>query len=71
MQFTGFVVGLAVTMFSVYMGRSLITPDNYPAFLSAVRTSFGLFAFLCFLEVFASLSRGRVRPKHLISNMAE
>lgn len=64
-------IGLAVTMFSIYIGRAQIIPENYHLFLSAVRSSFALFSFLCLLGVFASLSRGRVRAKHFLSSLTE
>jgi len=56
-----FSMGVAMLMFSLYIGRVQIMPEHYPAFAESVRTSFIVFAVLCFGGIFASLTRGRVR----------
>jgi len=54
-------MGIAMLMFALYMGRVQITPESYPFFLQSMKTSFIIFAILCFGGIFASLARGRVR----------
>jgi EmrB/QacA subfamily drug resistance transporter len=53
-------MGVAMLVFAVYMGRVEIVPENYPLFLISARTAFMIFAALCFLGIFASLSRGNI-----------
>lgn len=63
---TARMVGMLSSMSAVmlllnaYMGRVQMSPDNYPAFLAAVRVAFSIFAVLCGLGIFASLARGRL-----------
>jgi len=54
-------MGVAMLMFALYMGRVEITPEYYPVFLESMKTSFIIFAVLCFGGIFASLARGKVR----------
>jgi len=54
-------IGIATLMFALYMGSVQITPDNYPLFQQSMKTSFIIFATLCFGGIFASLARGKVR----------
>ena len=56
-----FSMGVAMLMFALYMGRVQITPEYYPLFQESMKTSFIIFAILCFGGIFASLARGRVR----------
>jgi MFS family permease len=65
MRMTGqmFSMGIAMLMFSLYVGAVQITPANHPAFLTAVRTAFIIFASLSIVGVFASLARGNVRKR--------
>jgi len=53
-------LGIAMLLFSLYMGRIQITPDVYPLFLQSVQVAFIIFAILCFGGIFASLARGKV-----------
>lgn len=53
-----FSMGIATLSFSLFMGRVQITPQYYPAFVRAVRTSFIIFSCLCFTGVFAAAVRG-------------
>jgi len=48
-------------MFTLYIGRVQITPEYYPLFQESIKTSFIIFAVLCFGGIFASLARGKVR----------
>jgi EmrB/QacA subfamily drug resistance transporter len=54
-------MGIAALMFALYMGRVQITPESYPLFQQSMKTSFIIFAALCFSGIFASLARGKVR----------
>jgi EmrB/QacA subfamily drug resistance transporter len=56
-----FSMGVAMLMFALYMGRVQITPEHYPLFQQSMKTSFIIFAIVCFGGVFASLARGKVR----------
>jgi len=63
MRLTGQMLsmGIAMVVFAMFIGRAQIVPDNYPLFLAGVRTSFVIFAVLCFVGIFASIARGKVR----------
>ncbi|MRR13047.1 MFS transporter, partial [bacterium] len=63
MRLTGQMLSLGVAMllFALFLGRAPITEGNAGLFLDSVRVAFGLFAVLCLLGVFASLSRGKIR----------
>jgi len=55
-------MGVAMVMFTLYnIANVQITPENYPLFQQSMKTSFIIFAVLCFGGIFASLARGRVR----------
>jgi EmrB/QacA subfamily drug resistance transporter len=54
-------MGIAMLMFTLYIGRVQITPEYYPLFQQSMKTSFIIFAVLCFAGIFASLARGKVR----------
>ncbi|OGN98149.1 MAG: MFS transporter [Chloroflexi bacterium RBG_13_51_36] len=54
-------MGIAMVMFALYVGRVQITPEYYPLFQQSMKTSFIIFAILCFGGIFASLARGKVR----------
>ena len=54
-------MGIAMLMFTLYMGRVQITPEYYLLFQQSMKTSFIIFAILCFVGIFASLARGKVR----------
>ncbi|MFW6105147.1 MAG: MFS transporter [Chloroflexota bacterium] len=56
-----FSMGVAMLMFALYIGRVEITPEYYPLFQESMKTSFVIFAVLCFGGIFASLARGKVR----------
>jgi hypothetical protein len=50
-------MGIAMLLFSIYMGQAEITPQVYPQFLKSADTGFIIFAVLCFGGVFASLAK--------------
>jgi len=54
-------MGIAMLMFTLYIGRVQITPEYYPLFQQSIKTAFIIFAALCFGGIFASLARGKVR----------
>ena len=54
-------MGVAMLVFALYVGRVQITPEYYSLFQQSMKTSFIIFAILCFGGIFASLARGRVR----------
>jgi MFS family permease len=56
-------MGFATSLFAIVVGRVEITPFYYPLFLASVRLAFVVLAVLCFLGIFASLARGKVRQK--------
>lgn len=54
-------MGVAMLLLALYMGRVQITPQYYSLFQKSMKTSFIIFAILCFGGIFASLARGKVR----------
>ncbi len=54
-------MGIATLIFAVYIGNIQITTEYYPLFLAGTKVSFVVFAILCFVGVFASLARGKIR----------
>ncbi len=65
MRLTGNMLsmGIVTLVFAVFLGSVQITPEYYPAFLNGMKVAFIIFSALCFGGIFASLSRGRVRPE--------
>ena len=63
MRTTGMMLsmGMAMLIFTLYIGRTQITPPYYPLFIKSVKTAFLFFAIFSLAGIFASLSRGRVR----------
>jgi MFS family permease len=63
MRLTGqaFSLGLILLLFSLLIGQVQITPAYYPLFLKTMKISFTIFAILCFLAIFASIVRGKIR----------
>ncbi len=53
-------MGIATLIFSTYKLRVQITPKYFPDFLQTLKTSFIIFAVLCFLGIFASLARRKI-----------
>jgi MFS family permease len=55
-------MGVAMLMFTLYnIANVQVTPEYYPLFQQSMKTSFIIFAILCFGGIFASLARGKVR----------
>jgi len=63
MRLTGQMLsmGIAMLIFAIYIGKVQITPEHYSLFLTSMKTSFVIFAVLCFGGILASLARGKVR----------
>ena len=63
MRVTGMVfsMGIALLIFSIYLGKVQITSETYPVFLRCTKLALTFFAVLCFGGVFASLARGNIR----------
>jgi hypothetical protein len=63
MRLLGQVVsmGIATMLFSVFIGREQITPDLQGEFMMAVNAAFAVFTVLCFMGIFASMARGKLR----------
>jgi EmrB/QacA subfamily drug resistance transporter len=54
-------MGIATLIFALFIGRTQITPEHYPAFIKSVKMAFIVFSGLCAGGIFFSLSRGQVR----------
>lgn len=55
-----FSMGIVMILFSIYIGKAQITPEYYPAFLSATKVGFTIFAAICFVGIFIQLAgRGK------------
>ena len=63
MRLTGqmFSMGLALLIFSIFIGQSKISHSNSAALLTSIKTAFIIFTILCGAGIFASLSRGSIR----------
>ncbi len=56
-------MGIAMILFSIYIGEAAITPEYYPAFLTSAKVGFIIFAALCFSGIFAQLAGRRTRQE--------
>ena len=63
MRLTGQMLsmGIAMLILAIYVGKVQITAEYYALFLTSMKTAIAIFAALCFLGIFASLARGKVR----------
>ena len=63
MRMTGMVfsTGIALLIFSIYIGKVQITPEYYPVFLRCTKLAFTFFFILCVAGILASLARGKLR----------
>ena len=63
MRTVGMVLSLAFTtvLFAILIGRTEIMPANYPSLIKSAQTAFAIFATLCTIGIFFSLTRGRLR----------
>ncbi len=56
-----FSMGMVMLILAIFIGRQPVTMHNSHLFLESVKVSFGIFFGLCFIGIFASYSRGKVR----------
>ena len=56
-----FSMGIAMLIIAVYMGRVEIAPVYFSTFLLSTKIAFTIFTALCFLGIFASLARGKIK----------
>jgi MFS family permease len=56
-----FSMGIATMLFAVFIGRAQITPGVHAEFMDAAGIAFSIFTVLCFLGIFASMARGKMR----------
>jgi hypothetical protein len=56
-----FSMGIAMLIFTLYMGKVEILPEHYPLLLRSTKVAFTIFGVLCVGGTFASLIRGNVR----------
>jgi EmrB/QacA subfamily drug resistance transporter len=56
-----FSMVILTVFLSILMGRVMVTPENFPAFINSCKILFSVFEVLSFLGIFTSLARGKVR----------
>lgn len=56
-----FSMGITMIVLALVMGSVVVTKTNNPEFVASTRIAFSVFAVLCLIGVFTSLSRGKVR----------
>jgi len=54
-------MGIAMLVFSIFMGKVEIVPEYYPQFLVSVKVAYAIFSALCIVGIYASLARGKLR----------
>lgn len=54
-------MGIATMIFTLYMGKTKITPDSYALLLKGTKIAFAIFTVVCILGIFLSFVRGKVR----------
>lgn len=67
MRMTGQMLsmGIVTMIIALFIGRTMITPDNYFMFIKSMKVAFTVFAALCTCGVLASLARGKVHADDL------
>jgi MFS family permease len=55
-------LGIATMLIAVYVGSTEMSSELAPEFMDAFQPGFIIFSILCFVGIFASLARGRLRP---------
>jgi len=61
-------MGIAMTLFSVYIGQAEITPANYSGLLSAIQAGFMIMTILCVIGIYPSFARGNMRDREKTGN---
>lgn len=59
-------MGITSLILALFLGNSTINSSNHPSFIHGLRVSFLVFTIMCFLGIFASLARGKVKDKNRI-----
>jgi EmrB/QacA subfamily drug resistance transporter len=54
-------MGVIMMIFSIIIGKAQITPELYPHFLESAKIALTIMGTLCFIGIFSSLARGKVR----------
>jgi EmrB/QacA subfamily drug resistance transporter len=54
-------MGIIMMIFSIIIGKTQITPQLYPYFLESAKIALTIMGSLCFIGIFSSLARGKVR----------
>lgn len=54
-------MGVALMLFSLFLGKVEIRPEYFGDFMRAMKVSFIIFTVLCIGGVFASLARGKIK----------
>jgi EmrB/QacA subfamily drug resistance transporter len=63
-----FSMGIATLIFAITIGRVQITVEYHPIFTRSLRIAFVVFAVLCLVGIFASMTRGNLRTDFTKSN---
>jgi len=58
-----FSMGITMIVLTLVVGRVEMTPQSYPAFLTATQVAFSIFSILSLVGIFTSLVRGKMREK--------
>ncbi len=63
MRLTGQMLstGIATLILAIYVGKVQIAPENYFLYIRSEKAAFTVFAILCFIGIFASFARGKLR----------
>jgi hypothetical protein len=65
-------MGIATVIFGIYIGRTQITEEQYPFLMKSIQVAFAVFTILCFVGIFASMIRGKLRDGNKMqSNLGE
>ena len=56
-------MGIAILIFSLFIGKVVIAPENYSALLSSIQLAFVIFTALCFVGIFISIAGRRKNPE--------
>ena len=54
-------MGIAMLVFSIFMGKVEIVPEYYAQFLVSAKVAYAIFSILCIIGIYASLARGKLR----------
>jgi len=58
-----FSMGVIMMIFSIMIGKTQINPELYPLFLKSTKIALTIMGSLCFVGIFSSLARGKVRQE--------